>query len=183
MYDDSDTRQVPVILTLGDSDAEHDLVKDLWFNFDVCQCQCFDQRDKTRILNVIEAFPGEAAASNVFIRNTAAAIFHRQDDELSEIVSEPSSNSSGVAYVDMHGLQSASSSYASNRPSISTSSSRSSSSFWQLGATTSKISVRQFAPKDWAAVISACGGVGTEPSAEHVPANLAISLPGYVPGD
>ena len=58
MHMEGDSRDVPVIITLGANDEEFTRVRNTWWNFDVRTCESFKDEDKCRILSVVEGHPG-----------------------------------------------------------------------------------------------------------------------------
>merc|ERR1712216_926080 len=58
MYMEDDARELPTIIMIGCDDAERVRVRKTWHDFDVAECECFKEEDKTRIMAVIERHPG-----------------------------------------------------------------------------------------------------------------------------
>merc|ERR1719401_2166443 len=75
MVEARDNAKDPIVLTIGADSAEHARVKQSWIKFDATACKCFDQSDKTRMLAVVEQYPGGVTAFNQHIRDVAMTLF------------------------------------------------------------------------------------------------------------
>merc|ERR1712232_407209 len=62
-------RGAPVVYTIAANDDEHELVRASWKTFDAKASQCFDQRDKARIMAVIERHPDGVIGFNRHVKD------------------------------------------------------------------------------------------------------------------
>ena len=60
--------KAPIVLTIGNDDAEHALIRESWRLFDAAACQCHDEADKRRIFSIIERCPGGVHAFNHHVK-------------------------------------------------------------------------------------------------------------------
>merc|ERR1711953_1567464 len=65
---ESETRQLPEILTLGDSESVRAQARHDWAKFDVRSCNCFDETDKRRMMSLVEQYPGGVSCFNTYVR-------------------------------------------------------------------------------------------------------------------
>ena len=77
MHMEDESRDAPTVITIGANDDEHERVHTSWRNFDAAACQCFDARDKTRIISVIERHPDGIDGFNRHMRTLATEVFGR----------------------------------------------------------------------------------------------------------
>ena len=71
---EDDAREPPAVIFLG---TEHDQrqVQGEWENFDAAACNCFDDRDKERMLAVMRGQAGGIRAFNSYVQEMARALF------------------------------------------------------------------------------------------------------------
>ena len=69
------SRAAPTVITIGADNDERERVCSSWINFDAAACQCFDARDKTRIISVIQRYPDGIDGFNQHMRTLATDIF------------------------------------------------------------------------------------------------------------
>mmetsp|Transcript_16435 Transcript_16435/g.44166 ORF Transcript_16435/g.44166 Transcript_16435/m.44166 type:complete len:93 (-) Transcript_16435:124-402(-) len=70
----------PIVLVLGEDTKAQDSVRNSWLVFDVKSCNCFSEADKSRILAVIDRFPGGLQGFSEHIRKLARVLFDIADD-------------------------------------------------------------------------------------------------------
>lgn len=74
MHMEDDSREVPIIITIGADDDERAHVRNSWMNFDVATCECAKEQDKRRMLAVIERHAEGVQGFNVHVNVLAANI-------------------------------------------------------------------------------------------------------------
>ena len=74
MRGNDESRELPILLTLGDDENEHERVRESWDKFDAAACQCFNAEDKTRMFAVIERHPGGIQGFNAGVKDMVAGI-------------------------------------------------------------------------------------------------------------
>ena len=94
---EDDTRDVPIIITLGRNQNAHALVRKSWMLFECAACECAKEADKTRMFAVIEQYPGGVRAFNNFLRAVAASVLDLPRDSSSRMSGESSASSASSA--------------------------------------------------------------------------------------
>jgi hypothetical protein len=78
MHMEEDARELPTILILGGDDADRERVCESWHDFDVEECQCHKEEDKTRMMAVIECNPGGVHHFNSYVKAVAASLLAKK---------------------------------------------------------------------------------------------------------
>jgi len=72
--EDEGNLQKPIVIEL-ETDDKREVVRGQWHNFDAAQCMCFNEKDKMRIMNVVEQFPGGEASFNEYVKSIACTMW------------------------------------------------------------------------------------------------------------
>jgi len=67
----------PTVIIIGADDEEHDRVCAGWHSFDARCCECFAQKDKERILAIIQCYPGGVQDFNDHVKKLAGALLKK----------------------------------------------------------------------------------------------------------
>eukprot|EP00927_Polykrikos_kofoidii_P063238 TRINITY_DN5804_c1_g1_i1.p1 TRINITY_DN5804_c1_g1~~TRINITY_DN5804_c1_g1_i1.p1 ORF type:complete len:585 (-),score=83.56 TRINITY_DN5804_c1_g1_i1:83-1837(-) len=77
------TRRPPVVVPLYSDESEFAAIRQAWRSFDASVCQCVVADDKTRIIGVIDHYPGGVLAFNAFIKDLGGELFEDAPEEQS----------------------------------------------------------------------------------------------------
>ena len=75
MTEEDLTRKAPTVLTIGEDDTAHALVRNSFRDFESEFCDCYNQSDKARIFAVIARYPDGVTEFNRHVKIIASNLF------------------------------------------------------------------------------------------------------------